>query len=74
MIQFNRYNKWGFLEEAYAVLKQNEQFWLGNPFTTKQYEHIKEAVTTDTNYTSGTLDYICDGAKYLLEIHDIKFH
>ena len=73
MIQFNRYDKWGFLKEAYNVLKQNEQFWLNNPFTMKQYEYIKEAVTTDTVYTSGTLDYICDGAKYLLEVHDKKF-
>lgn len=73
MIKYSSYDKWGFLAKAYEALKPNEQYWLWDNDYKRKYEYIKEAATTDTRYTSGTLDYLCSIAGFLLKTSDRIF-
>ncbi len=73
MIKYSSYDKWGFLSKAYEALKPNEQYWLTDNDYKRKYEYIKEAATTDVRYTSGTLNYVCDIAKFMLKVSDRIF-
>lgn len=62
-------NNWKIIKEAYEVLKQNEWRWVTDNDYRRKYEYIKEAATTDEQYTEGTIEYIADCALFLLEAH-----
>lgn len=73
MIKYSSYDKWGFLAKAYEALKPYEQYWLWDNDYKRKYEYIKEAATTNTRYTSGTLEYLCSIAGFLLKTSDRIF-
>ena len=73
MIKYNSYDKWGFIKKAYDALKPNEWYWLMDNDYKRKYEHIKEAVTTDVCYTSGTIGNMCADCKFMLEASDRIF-
>jgi hypothetical protein len=73
MIKYSSYDKRGFIAKAYEALKPNEQYWLTDNDYKRKYEYLKEVSTTDTRYTSGTLDYLCSVASFLLKTSDIIF-
>lgn len=73
MIKYSCYNKRGFIDKAYEALKPNEAYWLMDNDFKRKYEYIKEAATTDTRYTSGTIDYLCSIAGFLLKASDQIF-
>lgn len=68
------YNKpWRVIIGAYTILKDNEWYWLTDNDYKRKYNYLKEASTTDTRYSSGTVDYFANIALFMVKVSNRIF-
>ena len=61
-------NDWKIIKEAYEVLKKDEWRWTTDNDYRRKYQYVKEAATTEQDYTKDTVTYIADCALFLLDV------
>ena len=64
---------WKVIKEAYITLKKHEDYWLFDNDYKRKYEYIREAATTETNFTNRTVESIATIAEFMLEANSRIF-